>query len=74
MGTPLTNHRYGLNPAGSIYGREQTVANVLDRRSPRTAVPNLFLAGAWVSGGGMSSAIGSGKSAARAAGKVLAAR
>ena len=74
VGTPLTNFRYGLSPAGSIYGREQTVANVLDRRSPRTTVPNLFLAGAWVSGGGMSSAIGSGKSAARAADKLLAAR
>ena len=74
VGTPLTNYRYGLNPAGSIYGREQTVANVMERRSPRTSVPNLFFAGAWVSGGGMSAAVGSGKSAARAAGKVLAKR
>lgn len=74
VGTPLTNYRYGLNPSGSIYGREQTVANVMDRRSPRTTVPNLFLAGAWVSGGGMSAAIGSGKSAAKAADRFLSDR
>jgi prolycopene isomerase len=74
VGTPLTNYRYGLNPSGSIYGREQTVANVMDRRSARTTVPNLFLAGAWVAGGGMSAAIGSGKSAAKAANGFLAER
>jgi prolycopene isomerase len=71
VATPLTNHRYGLNPFGSIYGREQTVANMLQRRSPRTPIPNLFLTGAWVSGGGMSAAIGSGRSAARTAGRLL---
>jgi prolycopene isomerase len=71
IGTPLTNYRYGLNPAGSIYGREQTVANMMDRRNPKTPVPNLFLTGAWVSGGGMSSAVSSGRSAARAAERFL---
>jgi prolycopene isomerase len=74
IGTPLTNYRYGLNPAGSIYGREQTVANMMNRRSPKTPVPNLFLTGAWVSGGGMSSAVSSGRSAARAAERFLGGR
>lgn len=64
VATPLTNYRYGLSPHGSIYGREQTVENMLLRRKPTTAIPNLLLAGAWVSGGGMSSAIGSGRTAA----------
>ena len=72
IGTPLTNYRYGLNPAGSIYGREQTVANMMDRRSTRTPVPNLFLTGAWVNGGGMSQAVGSGRSVARTAERFLA--
>ena len=72
IGTPLTNYRYGLNPAGSIYGREQTVANMMDRRSARTSVPNLFLTGAWVNGGGMSQAVGSGRSVARTAERFLA--
>jgi phytoene dehydrogenase-like protein len=61
-----------LNPAGSIYGREQTVANMMDRRSARTPVPNLFLTGAWVNGGRMSQAVGSGRSVARTAERFLA--
>ena len=71
VATPLTNHRYGLAPHGSIYGREQTVANMLVRRSRRTPIPNLLLAGAWVGGGGMTAAIGSGRSAARTADRLL---
>lgn len=64
VATPLTNYRYGLQPGGSIYGREQTVANMLQRHSPKTPIPNLLLAGAWISGGGMSSAMGSGRTVA----------
>lgn len=71
VGTPLTNVRYGLAQEGSIYGRQQTVENLLNRRSPRTPIPNLFLAGAWVGGGGMSAALSSGRTAAAVAGRVL---
>ncbi|GBE22614.1 phytoene desaturase [bacterium BMS3Bbin01] len=65
VATPLTNHRYGLATHGSIYGREQTVDNLLVRISPKMPIPNVFLAGAWVGGGGMSAAIGSGRTAAK---------
>lgn len=71
IGTPLTNVRYGLSPEGSIYGRQQTVENLLNRRSPKTPIPNLLLAGAWVAGGGMSTALGSGRTAASIAGRLL---
>ncbi|MEN8234030.1 MAG: NAD(P)/FAD-dependent oxidoreductase [Actinomycetota bacterium] len=71
VGTPLTNARYALNPGGSIYGREQTVANMLNRRSPKTSIPNLLFAGAWAGGGGMSSALNSGRTAAAIAGRLL---
>jgi len=71
VATPLTNVRYGLSLEGSIYGREQTVENLLNRRSPKTPIPNLFLAGAWVGGGGMSTALGSGRTAASIAGRLL---
>jgi prolycopene isomerase len=71
VATPLTNVRYGLSPEGSIYGRQQTVENLLNRRSPKTPIPNLFLAGAWVGGGGMSSALASGRTAAAIAGRLL---
>ena len=71
IGTPLTNVRYGLSPEGSIYGREQTVENLLNRRSPKTPIPNLLLAGAWVGGGGMSTALSSGRTAAAIAGHLL---
>ena len=71
VGTPLTNVRYALQPGGSIYGREQSVMNQMNRRRPTTPVPNLFLAGAWVGGGGMTACVGSGKSAASATHRYL---
>jgi len=74
IGTPLTNVRYGLNPGGSIYGREQTVENMLNRRSPKSSIPNLLFAGAWVGGGGMSAALASGRTAASIAGNMLSHR
>ncbi len=64
VATPLTNYRYSLQPGGSIYGREQTVTNMLHRHSPKTPISNLLLTGAWISGGGMSSAMGSGRTVA----------
>ncbi len=66
IGTPLTNSRYVMQPHGSIYGREHSVVNMMNRRRPTTPVPNLFLAGAWIGGGGMTAAVGSGKVAAAA--------
>ena len=74
IGTPLTNVRYGLAQNGSIYGRQQTVENLMNRRSPRTPIPNLFLAGAWIGGGGMSAALNSGRTAAAVAGRMLTPR
>jgi prolycopene isomerase len=71
IGTPLTNARYMLQPHGSIYGREQTVANMMNRARPSTPVPNVFLAGAWIGGGGMTAAVASGKSAAGSASRYL---
>ncbi len=72
IATPLTNVRYGRQPFGSIYGREQTVENMFsNRRSPRTPIPNLFLAGAWIGGGGMSTAMGSGRTAAALAARAV---
>jgi len=71
VGTPLTNVRYGLNPGGSIYGREQTVENMMNRRTAKSPIPNLLFSGAWVGGGGMSAAIASGRSAAATAKRIL---
>jgi prolycopene isomerase len=71
IGTPLTNARYMLQPQGSIYGREQTVANMMNRAGSSTPVPNLFLAGAWIGGGGMTAAVASGRSAAGAVSRYL---
>lgn len=71
VATPLTNVRYAMQPGGSIYGREQNVMNQMNRRRPKTPVPNLFLAGAWVGGGGMTACVGSGKSAAGAVDRYL---
>jgi phytoene dehydrogenase-like protein len=59
--TPITNIRYTLNPEGSIYGFEQDVHNFSDRLQPTTPVANLFLSGMWIAGGGIGSAICSGK-------------
>jgi len=72
IGTPLTNARYVRQPHGSLYGREQNVVNQMDRRRPTTPLDGLFLAGAWVGGGGMTAAVGSGKAAAAAATRYLA--
>jgi phytoene dehydrogenase-like protein len=71
VGTPLTNVRYVRQPHGSLYGREQTVMNQMNRRRPTTPIQGLFLAGAWIGGGGMTAAVGSGRTAARAAARYL---
>jgi all-trans-retinol 13,14-reductase len=71
VGTPLTNVRYVMQPHGSLYGREQTVMSQMNRRTPSTPVENLFLAGAWIGGGGMTLAASSGKTAAGAVHRYL---
>ena len=71
VATPLTNVRYVMQPQGSLYGREQNVMSQMNRRKPTTPFENLFLAGAWIGGGGMTLAVGSGRSAANAAARYL---
>lgn len=47
-GTPHTMNRYSWNPLGSIYGYAFTPdSHSIHRPQPRTAVPGLYLAGAW---------------------------
>lgn len=66
VGTPITNHRYSLNPAGAIYGSAQTVDNMyFSRLNAETPIPNLYLASAWSFGGGMSAAMLAGRDTAR---------
>lgn len=65
VSTPLTNYRYTRNPCGAIYGSTLTAeTNSGERMTNRTSIPNLFVAGAWVRGGGMSAALISGAGAA----------
>lgn len=63
--TPLTNRRFTLNPAGAIYGYDQTVDNAFLNRLPnRAPVKGLYLASAWASpGGGYGGALMAGKQA-----------
>jgi prolycopene isomerase len=66
IATPLTNWRYSRNTHGAIYGSEQTVDNMyLGRLPAKTPMDNVFLAGAWVTGGGMSTALMSGRATSR---------
>ena len=62
VATPITNWRYSRNIGGAIYGSDQTVENSnMGRLSSQTPIKNLFLAGAWTFGGGMSAAMLSGR-------------
>jgi phytoene dehydrogenase-like protein len=73
VATPVTNVRYTRNSNGSIYGSVPTVNNISVGRLPeRTPIPNLLLTGAWVSNGGMSTALLSGASTALKACDLLA--
>ncbi len=65
VATPLTNHRYSLNPGGSIYGIEPAANAYLESLSEKTPISNLFMTGAWIHGGGMCIALLSGKVTAR---------
>jgi phytoene dehydrogenase-like protein len=62
VASPMTNMRYSMNRGGSFCGSEQTVENTFHNRlSARTPIPNLFLTGAWVSAGSISSVLVSGR-------------
>ena len=63
--TPLTNFRFTLNTAGSLYGYNQSTDNSFMTRLPnKTGVPGLYLASAWGNpGGGFGGALLGGKSA-----------
>ena len=66
VGTPITNWRYSRNIGGAIYGTDQTVENSHGGRlNAKTPIKNLFLAGAWTFGGGMSAAMLSGRDTSR---------
>ncbi|MBK8784022.1 MAG: NAD(P)/FAD-dependent oxidoreductase [Anaerolineales bacterium] len=66
VATPITNWRYSRNIGGAIYGSDQTVENAHGGRlSAQTPIKNLFLAGAWTFGGGMSAAMLSGRDTSR---------
>ncbi len=63
MATPATMHAVLNTPGGAVYGfAPETLV-----RSPRTAVPGLYLASAWAAAGGFTGAMIGGASAARAA-------
>lgn len=66
--TPLTNLRFTKNPAGAIYGYDQTPGNsFINRLSVRTPVKGLYLSSAWGDpGGGYGGALLAGKNAALA--------
>jgi hypothetical protein len=73
ISTPMTNWKYSQNPGGGLYGSAQSVENAyFNRLSAKTPIPNLFLAGAWAFGGGMSAALLSGRETSRIALGVLA--
>lgn len=65
VATPLTNYRYSLNQGGSIYGCEPAANAYLESLSEKTPIPNLFMTGAWIHGGGMCMSLLSGKVTAR---------
>ncbi|MCZ7687061.1 MAG: NAD(P)/FAD-dependent oxidoreductase [Sandaracinaceae bacterium] len=75
ISTPLTNEHYTLAPRGGAYGPAFTPAQAGLRRF-RTVSPvrNLFLAGAGVFGDSVTLCLASGRVAARAAARALAAR
>ncbi len=51
--TPLTNWKFTRNPAGAIYGFEQSMDNAfMNRIENRTPVKGLYLASAWGNPGG----------------------
>lgn len=66
-GTPHTMGRYTANPLGSIYGYASTVtSHSIHRPQPRTALPGLYLAGAWTfPAAGFTGAMSSGFNTAR---------
>ena len=64
--TPLTNFDYTGNPRGAVEGYANNPANAgLGLLPQETPIPNLYLAGAWTTSGGMNTALASGARAAK---------
>lgn len=69
IATPVSNTHYVNSVAGGIYGPAATPEqSFLFRFRPNTPIPNIFLAGSGVLGGGIQPCIQSGKMAAALAG------
>jgi len=66
ISTPITNMRYLSTPGGSIYGFSPYSKDLRMFSSGESAIKGLFLAGAWVAGGGYEPSLASGASAGRA--------
>ncbi len=66
IATPITHARYLSTPGGSIYGFSPYQKDLPMFSSNKTPFKGLFLAGAWVAGGGYQPSLQSGVGAARA--------
>jgi hypothetical protein len=67
MATAETMQRYLNTPDGAVYGFAPDASRGLNQMTPRTAISGLWLASAYVSGGGFTGAMLGGAAAARAA-------
>jgi len=67
VSTPITNMRYLSTPGGSIYGFSPYSKDMRMFSSTVSPIKGLFLAGAWVTGGGYEPSLVSGVGAGRAA-------
>ncbi len=76
VATPMTIQQYTLNPAGTIFGWDNTVEQAIQNRlEQQTPIPNLLLAGAWTfPGGGQSAVVMSGINAAKVILKAMEGR
>ena len=68
VATPATIEGYTLNPRGTIFGWKSYTKDLslVSLGSPATPIPNVFLAGAWVMGGGQTPSMLTGLMAASA--------
>ena len=67
IATPLTHMRYLSTPGGSIYGFSPYAKDLRMFSNSRSPIVGLYLAGAWVAGGGYQPTLLSGVEAANAA-------
>ena len=66
VSTPVTIEHYTLNPRGTIFGFKSYTKDLslTSLGSPSTPIPNVFMAGAWVMGGGQTPSMLTGVMAA----------